>query len=351
MTAPPGGPYGQDPPGTNPYGQRTYWGGQPAGGQPQGGQPRGGQPPGSPYQYPKGGQPPGGPYQYPPGGQPPHSPYEYPQGNPYGAYPPPQYPQPGQQYPPGWPGGPWPPGPPPRGPRSKKRWLIGAAIAVLAVVALVVTLVLTLGHHGKPSAGAPSTTSTAPNTSQPNNSQQNATDCTPNVSGGTDFNGDTLSAGALSFPANATPGWTPFSDNSTPNAIAAVGMAQEVPGASQWMMQAEVAISNFVASMDITTQASKLMTCMANGPGYAGASPTLGPIKTSSTTVDGTDAARADADITIGDTSRNVKGDSVTIIAVKTKPVTFFYGTSPIGDEGARSTIDGVIAALKVTKS
>ena len=34
MTAPPGGPYGQDPYGTNPYGQGPYWGGQPQGGHP-----------------------------------------------------------------------------------------------------------------------------------------------------------------------------------------------------------------------------------------------------------------------------------------------------------------------------
>ena len=31
MTAPPGGPYGQDPYGANPYGQGPYWGGPAAG--------------------------------------------------------------------------------------------------------------------------------------------------------------------------------------------------------------------------------------------------------------------------------------------------------------------------------
>ena len=341
MTAPPGGPYGQDPygqdsSGGNPYGQNTYWGGQPQAGQPHGGQP-GGQPPGAPYPNPQGG------------------PYPYQQGDPYaaGPYPPQPYPQPGQQYPPGWPSGPYPPGPPPRGPRSKLPWLIGAGIAVLVVIALVVTLVVVLGHHNKSTQAGPSATTTAagPTSSQPGNNEQNATDCTPNVSGGEAPSGDTVSAGPLSFPASAAPGWTPISDNSTPNAIGAVGLAQEVPGANQWMMQVEVAVTNFVASMDIDTQASKLLTCMANGPGYANASPTLGPIKTSSLTVDGTDAARADADITIADPARNVKGDSVTVIAVKTKPVAFFFGASPIDDAGDRGTIDAVIAALKVTKS
>ncbi|MBV9319040.1 MAG: hypothetical protein JO106_03895 [Mycobacterium sp.] len=368
MTAPPGGPsgqdphgqdshgqgpYGQDPSGTNPYEQHPYWGGQPHGGQPQYGQP-----PGAPYQHPQGGQPqygqpqygqpPGAPYQHPQGG-----PYQYPQGGPYaaGPYPPQQYPQPGQQYAPGWPGGPYPPGPPPRRPRSKRPWLIGVGIALLAIIGLVVALVVVLGHHRRSSEAAPSATTSAPTSPQPNSSQQNATDCTPNVSGGEAPSGDTLSAGPLSFPANAAPGWTPISDNSTPNAIGAVGLAQEVPGANQWMMQVEIATSNFVPSMDIATQASKLMTCMANGPGYSNSSPTLGPIKTSSMTVDGTEAARADADITIADPARNVKGDSVTIITVKTKPVTFFFGTSPIDDAASRATIDAVIAALKVTKS
>ncbi|MBS4729246.1 hypothetical protein MSM1_13160 [Mycobacterium sp. SM1] len=326
MTTPPGGPYGPDLPGADPYGQGQYWGGPPQAAP---------YPPGGAYPYP-----PGGSYPNPPGGVDPYA----------GAYPPQQFPPAGPQGPQtGWPGGPYPPGPPPRGPGSKTPWLVGAGITVL-VVALAVILGLTVGHHGKPTATAPSATSSVP-AAPPTTSQQNATDCTPNVSAGPVPNGDTVSAGKLSFPMSAAPGWTPFSDDSMPNAIDAVGVAQEVPGANQWMMQAEVGITNFVASMDIAAQASKLMTCVANGPGYAGASPTLGPTKTSSVSVDNTPAARVDADITIADASRNVKGDSVTIIVVKTKPVTFFLGATPIGDADARATIDAVIAALRVAKS
>ncbi|MGH3530474.1 MAG: hypothetical protein ACRDT5_11240 [Mycobacterium sp.] len=339
MTAPPGGPSDQDPSGTNPYGQDPYWGGQPQGGPYQ--NPQGGQPQGGPYQNPQ------GPYQYPPGG-----PYPNPQGgtDPFaaGGYPPPQFPQAGQQFPGGWPAGPYYPGPPP--PRSKAPWLIVAAIAVLAVIALVVILVINLGNENKPTGAAPSATTSAP-TSQPGNSKQTATDCTANVSAGEQPSGDAVSAGKLSFPTSAAPGWSPFPDDSMPNAISAVGVAQVVPGADQWVMQAEVAITNFVASMDVGAQASKLMTCVADGPGYANSSPTLGPTKTSSITVDGTEAARVDADVTIDDPARNVKGDSVTVIAVKTKPVTFFLGATPIGDADARATIDHVIAALTVTKT
>ena len=368
MTAPPGGPYGPDPSG-NPYWQNPYWGGQP-----QGDPYQHGQPPGDPYQNPQGGpyqQPPhGDPYafgsaptqhgpppgqQYPPG---PYPPGQYPPGQyPPGQYPPGQYP-PGP-YPPGqYPPGPYPPGPPPPGgPGSRKSWLIGGAIAVLAIIALVVALLFVVGHHDKSNQAGPSTGS-APNsaspgapTSQPGGSQQNATDCTPNVSGGDAPSGDTVSAGALSFPTSAAPGWMPISDSSTPNAIGAVGVAQEVPNANQWMMQAELAITNFVSSMSINDQASKMMNCMATGPGYSQSGPSLGPIKTSTTTVDGTEAARADADITISDPSRHVAGDSVTIIAVKTKPVTIFFGASPIGDAANRATIDAVIAALQVNQS
>ena len=162
--------------------------------------------------------------------------------------------------------------------------------------------------------------------------------------------GAPVSAGQLSFPADAAPGWMPFSDDQTPNLIGAVGIGQEVPGANQWMMQAEVAITNFVTSMDVSAQASKLTECVANGPGYANASPTLGPTKTSSITVDGVKAARVDADVTIADPSRNVKGDSLTIVAVDTKPVTIFMGATPIGDADSAATINQVIAALKVAK-
>jgi hypothetical protein len=236
--------------------------------------------------------------------------------------------------------------------------LIGGAIALLAVLALVVALILVAGHHNNSSQAGPSTQGSAPSsaspggpTSQPGGNQQNATDCTPNVSGGDTPSGDSVTAGALSFPISAAPGWMPISDSSTPNAIGAVGVAQEVPNANQWMMQAELAVTNFVTSMSVHDQASKLLNCIATGPGYSQSGPSLGPIKTSTTTVDGTEAARADADITISDSSRNVPGDSVTIIAVNTKPVTVFFGASPIGDSGSRATIDAVIAALKVNQS
>lgn len=303
MTAPPGGPYPQGPYG-NPYGQEPQWGPPPQGGQ---------------YPYP-----PTGPYQYPP----------------------PPYPPPGQPFPPG----PYPQGPPPGGPGSKLPWLIVGGLVILAVVALVATLIVMRGgSHGKSPTAAPSTTSST--TSQPRG-QQTATDCTPNVSGGEMPRTDSITAGKLSFPASAVPpNWTVFSDDQDPNLIGAVGVAQDVPGANQWMMTAEVGVTNFVASMDVTAQASKLLQCIVAGPGYANAQPTLGPAKTSSITVDGTKAARVDADVTIADPTRNVKGDSVTVIAVDTKPVTVFIGSTPIGDTASADIIGRIIAALKVSKS
>ncbi|MBW0018801.1 MAG: hypothetical protein JO236_14820 [Mycobacterium sp.] len=327
MTVPPGGPYGQNPYGSNPYGQDPYWGGQPQGGQPQGG----------PYQYP-----PGGPYTNP---QSPADPYAA------GAYPPQQYPQPGQQAPPGWQPGPYPGGPPPGGPKgsgSKLPWLIVGGIALLGVIGLVVFLAigLTSGNKSNPAATSTATSAASP---QPSGAQT-ATDCTPNVSGGEKPTGTSISAGKLSFPSSAAPGWQVISDDQSPNLIDAAGVAQEVGSGTQWMMQAEVAITNFVPSMDVGAQASKLMACVAAGPGYSNAQPTLGPVKTSSITVDGIKAARVDADVSIADTTKGVKGDTVVIIAVDTKPVTIFMGATPIGDTASAGIINQVIAALKVAK-
>jgi hypothetical protein len=321
MTAPPGGPYGPGPYGTNPYGQGPQWGPAPQGG---------------PY------PPPTGPYPYPP------------QGTPYptGPYPQQPYPQGGQQFPPGGPPGPYAPGPPPNGPNSKLPWLIVAGLAVLGVVALVATLVVMFSGDDKksPSAVPSSTTTTSGPTSTPKSAGQTATDCGANAGSGDAPKGDAIIAGKLSFPASAAPGWTPFSDDQDPNLIGGVGVSQDVPGASQWMMSAEVATTNFVSSMDVAAQASKLMQCVANGPGYANASPTLGPLKTSSTTVDGIKAARVDADVTIADPARGVKGDSVVIIAVDTKPVTIFMGSSPIGDAASAAIINRIVGTLKVAK-
>jgi hypothetical protein len=342
MTAPPGGPYGQDPYGSNPYGQQPYWGGPPQG---------------DPYQqYP----PPGGPYTNPPGGTDPgagagYPPQQYAQppqqySQPGVEYPPPgqQYPPPGQEYPQGWPTGPYPPGPPPNKPRSKMPWLIVAGIAVLGIIALVVILVVAKGDDHKSTTATSS--SIAPTTSEPDTSQQIATGCTANVSGGEKPSAGTALAGKLSFPTNAAPGWQVISDEESPNLIGAVGVSQIVPGGTQWLMQAEIAVTNFVPSMDVGTQASKLLECFVSGPGYSSANPTLGPTKTSSPTVDGTKAARVDADISIADASKGVKGDSVTIIAIDTKPVTIFFGASPIGDAASAAIISQVIAALKVAK-
>jgi hypothetical protein len=347
MTAPPGGPYGQNPYGQNPSGQN------PSGQNPSGQNPYGQNPYGQgPYW---GGQPQGGGYPYPPPG----GPYVNPQGapnppgaaNPYaaGGYPPQQFPQPGQQAPPGWQGGPYPPGPPPGGPRSKAPWLILGGIAILGVIALAVILVIGLSSGNKSNTAKPSTATTSAPTSEPNSSMQTATDCTPNVSGGDKPSGaGPVTAGKLSFPATAAPGWAPFSDDQSPNLIGAVGLGQEVPNAKGWMMLAEVAVTNFVTSMDVTAQASKLIQCVSKGQGYASATPTLGPVKTSSIKVDGVKAARADADVTIADTSIGVKGDSLVIIAVDTKPVTIFMGATPIGDAAAAGVVNGIIAALKV---
>jgi hypothetical protein len=346
MTAPPGGPYGQDPYGTNPYGQDPSWGGQPQG---------------SPYPqadpYQQGGQYPQYP-QYPQDPQytqaaPGYAPQQYTQDPQYtqaAGYAPQQYTQAGQQVPaPGWSTGGYPPGAPPKGSGSKAPWLILAGIALVGIVALVAIFVFAGGNDNK-STTATSATTSAP-TSEPSNTEQTATDCTSNVSPGEKPAGDIISAGKLSFPASAAPGWQPYSDDQNPNLIGGVGAGTEVPGATQWMMQVEVAVTNFVSSMDVSTQASKLLDCVAAGPGYANASPSLGPKKTSSITVDGVKAARVDADVTIGDTARNVKGDSVVIIAVATKPVTIFLGASPIGDPASQGVINGVISALKVVKS
>ncbi len=185
MIAPPGGPYG-----TNPYGRDPYWAGPPQG---------------VPYPYP-----PGGPYANPQGGMGPYA---------AGAYPPQQFPQAGQQIPPGWPAGPYWPGAPPNGPRSKAPWLIIAGIALAGVIALVVILILSLGN-GNESTNAnpsgPSATTSAP-TSQPNGSEQTATDRTRNVSGGAKpAGGAPISAGKLSFSTSAAPGWLPVTDEQSP---------------------------------------------------------------------------------------------------------------------------------------
>lgn len=344
MTAPPGGPpggpYGQDPYGQNPYGPNP-WSGQPQGGP---------QPPVDPY------------------GQTQHYPAGQPYGAPGGGYPPPG------QYPgyPGYPGGPGGPGSTPPGPprKSKTPWVIGA-IAALTTIAILLAAVIyatrddsatsakgtssltTSAPVSKPpvsstTSKAPKTSTSAPKTSS--SGTQTATDCTPNVSGGT-LTGNTVEAGGLSFPLSAAPGWMPGADTNLPNGIDVIGVVKEVPEATDWMMEAQVGITNFVPSMDLAEQASKLLTCVAQGPGYPpDVKPTLGTPKTSSIKVDGVEAARVDAEVTLGDTSRGIPGDALVVITVKTDPVTFFLSTSPIGDAESQAAVEAIIAALKVKR-
>lgn len=342
MTAPPGGPHGPNPYDPNPYdpyGQNPGWGQPPQGGQPG---------------YP------------PPYGVDPYAQTQYaPTSPPPGGYPPPQYP--GGGYPPPGGGGGEPPPPPPP---SKTPMVIGIVAGVLVVAILAVTAVFALRDDGDDTAAGPttpelstsppvsmtpqsptSTPTSAPSTSPSSKSdgKQNATDCTANVSGG-ELTGDQARAGALGFPVSLAPGWQAIADTNVPNGIGVVGVARPVPTAKDWMMEAVVGESNLVASMDITEQASKLLTCVADGPGYDGADPTLNTPKTSKVTVDGVDAARVDADVTIGDATRGLPGDVVTVIAVKTEPVTFFLATHPIGDAASQSAVDAIIAGLTVER-
>ncbi|MGV0633242.1 hypothetical protein ABQE69_00800 [Mycolicibacillus trivialis] len=353
MTAPPGGPYGQDPYGQNPYGQDPYgqnpygqdpaWGNQPPPGQ---------QPPADPYaetQYyqtpPPAGQypPPGGYPSYPPGGQ-------------YPGYPP------GSPYPTG-PSGPV--GPPPR--KSRTPWVIGAIAAVLVVAILAVAVIFALRGDDTTNTATPSlitsspvsqppltpstassTPSTSPSTSAPASGEQTATDCTENVSGGS-LTGSMAQAGQLGFPLSAAPGWAPAADATLPNAIDVVGVIREVADAEDWMMEAMVGVTNFVPSMSLADQASKLLTCVADGPGFAGASPTLGTPTKSAIKVDGVEAERVEAEVTIADTTRGIPGDNLVIITVKTDPVTFFVATTPIGDSDSHDQVQKIIDALKVS--
>ncbi|OBJ67888.1 hypothetical protein [Mycobacterium sp. 1274756.6] len=348
MTAPPGGPYGQDPYGQHPYGQNPY-GPDPA----WGNQPPGQQPPADPYAETQYYQtpPPGGQYP-PPGGYPP-----YPPPGQYPGYPP------GSPYPTG-PSG--PAGPPPR--KSRTPWVIGAIAAVLVVGILVAAVVFAVrGDDGSTSTAtsslttsspvsqppltpstATSTPSTSPSTSASASGEQTATECTGNVSAGT-LTGSVAQAGDLGFPLSAAPGWAPAADGSLPNAIDVIGVIREVADAQDWMMEAMVGVTNFVPSMSPADQASKLLTCVSEGPGFQGLSPTLGTPKKSAIKVDGVDAERVEAEVTIGDTTRGVSGDHVVVITVKTDPVTFFLATTPIGDTESQDQVQKIIDALKVS--
>lgn len=103
-------------------------------------------------------------------------------------------------------------------------------------------------------------------------------------------------------------------------------------------MQAEVGTTNLDAGMNLTDQAKKLMECIGKGPGYNtnGATGTLGNVTTAATTVDGTPAVRATGNVTVAGRPE-VAGDSITVIAVQTKPVTYFFGAVPIGDTASQA--------------
>ena len=224
--------------------------------------------------------------------------------------------------PPGWPAGPYPPGPPPNGPRLQSSWLILAGVAILGVITLVVILIVgvnntTLGRPGPHERAFRRRSQTIPSRRRPA--------ARPMSSGGEETHRRRDQRGqAVEFRTRAADGRA--CDNQTPNLIGAVGVEQEVPGANQWMMQAEVAITNFVTSMDVAAQASKLMD------DHDPATQTRCPLGADEDVVDHGRRHRGrwvDADITIADTARNVKGDSVTIIAVDTKPVTIYWPQPP----------------------
>lgn len=311
MTNPPNDPYGQNPYGQDPYGQPNPYGQQPPG------------------QY----------------GADPYAADPYGTTGAYGAQQPPQFAAGGGQF---------PPPPPPKKPSTTWWWVGGGLLVIAAVVALVVGLTVDWSSSSSSSA-ASSSTSTQPSTgstdqstpANPNSALQTATACTPNASSGTTPSG-TAAAGPLSFPLSAAPGWTPYADASMPNSISMVGAINDLPDA-RWMMQVEVGITNFVPTMSVADQATKLINCIAQGPGYNQAQPVLGPVTSTNIMVDGVPAVQSDANVTV--TGRPVPGDSVRIVVVATNPVTYFFGATPIGDTANRAVVEGVQGALKVSNS
>ncbi|WP_157886157.1 hypothetical protein [Mycobacteroides saopaulense] len=172
--------------------------------------------------------------------------------------------------------------------------------------------------------------------------------CAGTVESDPDPGGPLLATGQLLLPVDTLPNLKANAYKSFPLGSDVTGLQREV--AEHWMTSVDIGTSRFPPDASAADQATAAMRCLADCEWYRPYSPRLGPIRATPMKVDGVPAYRVDAVIRVNRANAGVDGDDTTVVMIRTDPVTFFMGTSPIGDAHAHADVEKALGALRITK-
>lgn len=325
--------YGQQPAAQQPYGQ------QPAGQQPFGQQPGYGQQSGP--QYAPAGAGYGGS-----GNQPPQGPYGFGAQQPYGAAGMPQHPG-------------------SKGSGAKTAWIVVAIVAIVAVIAVAGFFVFRGGDSSNTASDPSSSSSSTPGSSSGTPPSTSAGSDPAVVNGvptactvGTQTEGASVTDVAVSpisipqadLPTSA--GWRPDASTKLPFTVVGSGIVATRPtSTSPWMAQITVGTlpPSFHGSTEETVR--KYIECLQTNPGYASSAPSTPQIdNVENTTIEKSTVkcSVAKGQIRISADRGGVQGDNIIAVVIDTSPMTFAFGTSPIGDSTTQAEVEKAVLGLRV---
>ncbi|WP_019200885.1 hypothetical protein [Tsukamurella sp. 1534] len=218
-------------------------------------------------------------------------------------------------------------------------WLIGGAVALVLVVAVAagVLVARVLMSDGARPSGGPSGTPVDGRCGLPG-----ASSTTPIT--------DRVTAGPVSFPVSAAPGWTPQRYVLFAPGAQSVGLRQGIPG-QKWDAHAEIGLTTFAPRLPVAEAARRMIPCIVDSSRYDSYGPRLeGLTEPEAITVDGVPAARVTGRILVRRAGLSVVGDVVTVVVIDSAPQAYFESDTPIGDEERAAVARQIFEQLKVAR-
>lgn len=237
----------------------------------------------------------------------------------------------------------YPPGfgaPPPKRTNRALWWAVGCAVALVLVVVVVagVVLVRTLSPDGAAAPSGRTIASGAPS------------DCgSPGASSTVPIT-DRVTAGPLSFPVSAAPGWVSQSSQGFSQGAFTVGLEKRLAG-QNWAAHAEVGLTAFQPKVPARLAAQRIMACMVAESTYTDYRSRLdGLTQPEAIIVDGVPATRVTGRILVSRAGLAIPGDVVTVVVIDSAPQAYFESDTPIGDDALAVVARQVFEQLKVAR-
>lgn len=161
---------------------------------------------------------------------------------------------------------------------------------------------------------------------------------------------DRVTAGPVSFPVAAAPGWRPQQAQAFSHGAEVVGLATEVVPQT-WEAHVEVGLTAFAPKLETAAAARRILACLADESAYTPYSPRFeGLTDPEPLLVDGVPAVRVSGRLLVGRDGLPFPGDVVTVVVIDSAPQAYFESDTPIGDTALAAVAQQVFEQLKVAR-